>query len=68
MEKKDEEIACIKLDSFLKLMNAASSGGEAKQMILSGKIKVNGEVEFRRGRKLYPGDIVTVHDRKFAVG
>lgn len=48
----------IKLDSFLKAENAVSSGGEAKLMIAEGYIKVNGEVELRRGRKLYPGDRV----------
>lgn len=57
----------IKLDSFLKAENAVSSGGEAKIMIAEGNISVNGEVEFRRGRKLYPGDRITVGTRKFSV-
>jgi len=50
----------IKLDSFLKAVNAVSSGGEAKILITSGGVRVNGETEFRRGRKLYPGDRVEV--------
>ena len=50
----------IKLDNFLKAINAVSSGGEAKILIRSGDVKVNGEVELRRGRKLYPGDIVDI--------
>ena len=57
----------IKLDSFLKGENAVSSGGEAKAMIAEGYISVNGEVELRRGRKLYPGDRVVYGKRKFTV-
>ena len=42
----------IKLDSFLKFTGAATLGSEAKFYIQNGDIKVNGEVEIRRGRKL----------------
>jgi ribosome-associated protein len=51
----------IKLDSFLKLANLVMSGGEAKIVIQEGQISVNGEVETRRGRKLYPGDSITLN-------
>jgi ribosome-associated protein len=57
----------IKLDSFLKAVNAASSGGEAKVMITEGMVRVNGEVETRRGRKLHPGDRVELSGRSFPV-
>jgi ribosome-associated protein len=57
----------IKLDSFLKVVDAVSSGGEAKILILSGKVKVNGEIEERRGRKLYAGDRVMVGKAVFVV-
>ena len=57
----------IKLDSFLKAENAVSSGGEAKAMIAEGYVSVNGEVELRRGRKLYPGDRVVFGKRIFSV-
>ena len=57
----------IKLDSFLKAVNAASSGGEAKLPIADGAVRVNGEVELRRGRKLYPGDRVEIAGKVFAV-
>ncbi len=57
----------IKLDSFLKAVNAAASGGEAKVMIGEGMVRVNGEVETRRGRKLYPGDRVEAAGKTFAV-
>ena len=50
----------IKRDSFLKLANLVMSGGEAKIVIQEGQVKVNGEVESRRGRKLYPGDTISV--------
>ena len=48
----------MKLDQFLKWNNFVSSGGEAKFFIKSGKVKVNGEIELRRGRKLTFGDKV----------
>ena len=48
----------MKLDQFLKWHNFVSSGGEAKALIKSGNVKVNGEVEKRRGRKLQRGDKV----------
>ena len=48
----------MKLDQFLKWHNFVSSGGEAKAFIQSGLVKVNGEVEKRRGRKLIKGDKV----------
>ena len=46
----------IKLQDALKYANLVYSGGEAKQLILDGRVKVNGEVCQMRGKKLYPGD------------
>lgn len=43
----------IKLDQLLKATNIVSTGGEAKILILEGNIIVNGEIETRRGRKIY---------------
>ena len=48
----------MKLDQFLKWKNLVSSGGEAKNFIKSGSVKVNGVIETRRGRKLIKGDKV----------
>ncbi|MGY0373844.1 S4 domain-containing protein YaaA [Clostridium sp. JNZ J1-5] len=48
----------IKLDSFLKWSGIASIGSDAKFYIQNSEIKVNGEVETRRGRKLVKGDTV----------
>jgi ribosome-associated protein len=57
----------IKLDSFLKLVNEAGSGGEAKILISDGLVSVNGEPESRRGRKLRPGDKVGIEGRLYPV-
>ena len=48
----------MKLDQFLKWHNFVSSGGEAKNLIKAGYVKVNGQIEKRRGRKLVKGDKV----------
>ena len=48
--------AFIKLQDAMKYANIVYSGGEAKQLILDGQVKVNGEVCAMRGKKLYPGD------------
>lgn len=55
----------IKLDSFLKWAGAVSLGSEAKAYILDGQVKVNGEVELRRGKKIYPGDTVTFNGETY---
>lgn len=57
----------IKLDQFLKLAQIAPSGGHAKQLIQSGMVQVNGEVEIRRGRKLFTGDQVTFENSSLEV-
>jgi len=48
----------MKLDQFLKWSNIVSTGGEAKILIKSGRVTINGEIEKRRGRKLNKGDVV----------
>lgn len=57
----------IKLDSFLKFVGVAPTGGQAKLIIQNGKVLVNGTVETRRGRKLVSGDLVTVEGQTFNV-
>jgi len=57
----------IKLDQFLKYMQIAQTGGQAKLIILNGEVEVNGERELRRGRKLFSGDVVTIDDMDFEV-
>lgn len=66
-----EEVAIrdefIKLDSFLKFSGAVLSGGEAKELIQAGKVKVNGEVCTMRGKKLRPGDSAELDGKKYLV-
>lgn len=57
----------IKLDQFLKWQQVVQSGGQAKQLIQNGEVEVNGEMELRRGRKLFAGDVVTIDDLVFEV-
>ena len=49
----------IKLGQALKAAGLVESGIEAKEVILNGLVLVNGEVDTRRGKKLYDGDVVT---------
>lgn len=49
----------IKLGQALKAAGLVSSGVESKIVIINGEVKINGEVETRRGKKLYDGDIVS---------
>ena len=53
----------IKLGQALKAAGFVESGVEAKDVIQSGLVLVNGEIDTRRGRKLYAGDVV-VFDRE----
>jgi ribosome-associated protein len=57
----------ITLGQALKTANLAGSGGEAKVLIQGGEVRVNGEVETRRGRKLKGGDVVEVGDERLEV-
>ncbi len=50
----------IKLDSLLKFAAAVGTGGEAKELILDGQVKVQGEVCLQRGKKIRPGESVEV--------
>ena len=53
----------ISLDALLKASGLATSGGAAKVLIADGGVRVNGEAETRRGRKLRAGDEVVLGDR-----
>ena len=46
----------IKLEALLNYAGVTGSGGDAKQLIISGLASVNGQVCLQRGKKLYPGD------------
>jgi S4 domain protein YaaA len=57
----------ITLGQLLKMTDIITSGAQAKFAVKELKIFVNGEKEDRRGRKLYPGDIVKVENKVFKV-
>lgn len=57
----------LRLDQFLKLRAIAETGGRAKMMIQGGEVKVNGELETRRRRKLNAGDVIEVGGQQFVV-
>ncbi len=74
MKKKNEEIETveintefIKLDQLLKWANFTASGVESKMFILNGEVKVNGEVETRRGKKIYDEYVVEFNGEKIKV-
>lgn len=52
----------IRLGALLKLASIAESGVHAKIMILNEEVKVNGEIEVRRGKKIREGDVVELDD------
>lgn len=66
MAKKNETITVsihtefIKLDSLLKFAGLCDTGGFAKELVQQGAVRVNGEVCTMRGKKIRPGDAVTV--------
>lgn len=53
----------IRLGQLLKVVDAVDSGAEAKAVLADGAVRVNGEVETRRGRQVRPGDVVEVGGR-----
>ncbi len=57
----------IKLGQFLKLAALVDSGSEAKPLLAAGMVRVNDEVETRRGRQLVPGDVVSLAQRSVRV-
>jgi ribosome-associated protein len=57
----------MKLDQFLKMHGLVATGGEAKQRIQAGAVRVNGAIETRRGRQLALGDAVAIDDRELLV-
>lgn len=57
----------IKLGQALKLAGVVEDGVEAKYVIQDGLVKVNGETEERRGRKLYTGDVISFDGKEITV-
>ena len=57
----------IKLGQALKAANLVEDGVEAKLVIQDGLVKVNNEVDIRRGRKLYDGDVVSYDGQELRI-
>ncbi len=57
----------LELQQLLKIENFISSGGEAKYYLQENIVYVNNEQESRRGKKLYPGDIVKIGNEEFII-
>lgn len=64
LREKDEY---IKLGQVLKAAGFVESGTEAKDVITEGKVKVNGIIDIRRGKKLYPGDIADYNGQQIKI-
>lgn len=67
MKKVEISTEFIKLDSAMKLSGAAAMGSDAKRLVQSGVVAVNGETEPRRGRKLYPGDVFSLDGEDYMI-
>ena len=67
MEKIKITTDFIKLESLLKFAALCASGGEAKNVITEGLVKVNGEVCTMRGKKIHPGDTVSFDGKELTV-
>ena len=57
----------ITLGQALKAANIVGTGGVAKILIQGGEVRVNGEIETRRGRKLHEGDVVEVWEERLEI-
>ena len=57
----------VRLDQLLKLEGIAQTGGHAKLLIQDGDVRVDGEVETRRGRRLHGGEVVEIDGRQIVV-
>lgn len=57
----------ITLGQLLKIENIIQSGGEAKIFLSTNIVLVNGELENRRGRKLYPQDKIKINKQEFII-
>lgn len=57
----------IKLGQALKAANLVEDGVEAKYVIQDGEVMVNGEIDTRRGRKLYDGDVISFHGEEIKI-
>ena len=69
MDRQEVKISTefIKLDALLKFAGLTETGGEAKEAVQAGRVKVNGQVCVMRGKKLRPGDVVELDGTELTV-
>ena len=67
MNEIQVDTGIIKLDAFLKWAGIASLGSEAKFYIKNEEIKLNGEIETQRGKKLVKGDIIEFNGETYKI-
>lgn len=67
MKRLNIKTSYITLGQLLKWQNFASSGGEVKWILSEEKITVNGTLENRRGKKLYPGDQIEFREHVWII-
>lgn len=67
MEKVSIDTDFIKLDQFLKYAGITATGGESKNIISDGLVKVNGQAELARGKKLRKGYAVEVFGKVYEI-
>ena len=67
MEKISIHSEYITLGQFLKFVGVIDCGSYAKQFLLENKVLINNEQDQRRGRKIYPGDVVEVLKKRYEV-
>lgn len=67
MEKIFIHTEFIKLDALLKYAGLCETGGEAKELVQGGQVKLNGEVCTMRGKKCVPGDVVELDGQAVAI-
>ena len=65
--KLREQDEFIKLGQAIKAAGLVESGVEAKEVIQEGRVRVNGEVDTRRGRKLYAGDVAEYNGEQIKI-
>ena len=68
MQNNTDTPSYITLQQVLKLANLVETGGQAKYVIQNGEVKVNGAIETRRRKKIYPGDVIEMAGEMYHIG
>ena len=66
-DKEQDSKKCIELNVFIKMHGLAATGGQAKMLIRSGNVILNGTPETRNKKKLHDGDSLEIEGKKYTV-